>query len=66
MISVKVYDAPVATDRYVDMAFGPDITISNIKNSDSSFEMKKNGVKIATYNKATKKLEYLDGSFENF
>ena len=66
MISVKVYDAPVATDRYVDMAFGPDITISNIKSSDSSFEMKKNGVKIATYNKATKKLEYLDGSFENF
>lgn len=66
MISVKAYDAPVEADRYVDMTFGSDITISNIKKSDSTFEMKKNGVKIATYNKATKKLEYLDGSFEDF
>lgn len=66
MISVKAYDAPVAADRYVDLTFGTDITISNVKKSDTSFDMKKNNVKIATYNKTTKKLEYLDGSFEEF
>jgi hypothetical protein len=66
MISVKAYDAPVATDRYVDLTFGADITISNVKKGDTTFDMKKNNVKIATFNKTTKKLEYLDGSFEDF
>ena len=67
MISFKAYgNDAVPADGYVDLGFGSDITISNIKKSDTTFDVKKNGAKIATYNKSTGKLEYLDGSFESF
>jgi hypothetical protein len=65
MISIKAYgDDAVEANGYVDLGFGSDITVSKIKKSDTTFDVKKNGVKIATYNKSTGKLEYLDGTFE--
>lgn len=66
MITVKAFGNEAKPDEdYMDLTFGADIT-ATIKKTDTSFELKKNGAKIATYNKSNGRVEYLDGTFEQY